>query len=442
HAVATGFVRVHSGADGALLHQFFGANPADQYGFASSFLGDVDADGHDDYAITAVFAQAAAFEAGLLEVRSGATGNLLYTRLGGGLGYWFGWSVAAAGDLDNDGFTDVITGATADPSGGPNAGAAEVWSGPTGTPLLKFTGHGQDAFLGWSVDGLGDVDGDGFDDVAAGAPLDSTTQTEGGMVRVVSGATGLGVLDAYGTAVGGHFGTAIAGPGDVDGDGRADLFVGAPDDGQGGLPYGAVWGISGRDGSVFDVVQSTTGLLTDLGDALAAVGDVDQDGVSDLLAGAPVDAGAAQTAGAARLYSGACFNLWSYGSGSPGSGGRTPVIRSIGSLPRIGSGAFRLEIADALGGAPCLLLIGAGSAAQATPWGSLLVDPNQPLVSIDIPLGGQAGVPGAGGVLLAPPIPSDLGLVGATVHLQVLVGDAVSSGGIAHSAGLRLTVCR
>ncbi|MFQ5694327.1 MAG: integrin alpha, partial [Nitrospinota bacterium] len=124
-----------------------------------------------------------------------------------------GSSVAAAGDVDGDGFADVIVGAPlANPGLHADAGSAFVFSGASGKRLLRLDGLLSGDALGSSVAGAGDVDGDGFADLIVGAPLaDPNGNADSGSAFVFSGATGSliwrfdgqGFHDELGFSVGG-----------------------------------------------------------------------------------------------------------------------------------------------------------------------------------------------------------------------------------------------
>jgi len=225
----------------------------------------------------------------------------------------FGRALAAPGDVDGDGVPDVLVGAPggvlcAIPFGcsGSSRGAASLQSGATRLPLRSWQGSAEGDFLGFAVASLGDVDGDGVSDVALGAPqrtLDPGEETGAGYVRVCSGKTGALLGTLAGAAFGDGFGWEVVGPGDVDGDGHVDVLVRSP--WAAGLVPGA-----GR----VDLFRASDGALlrTWLGEAededfghIGAAGDVDGDGLPDVLIGAPGHDGPAGVgAGVVQVRSG------------------------------------------------------------------------------------------------------------------------------------------
>jgi hypothetical protein len=244
----------------------------------------------------------------------------------------FAAGIASVGDLDGDGVPDLVAGAPGDDDGGTDRGALWVlFLNASGTVKSHqkisslaggFSGSLENFdFLGTSVTCLGDLDGDGVPDLAVGA----TGEDDGG---ANTGAVWILFLQADGTVkgqtklsatVGGltgldpssHFGAAVAAPGDLDDDGFIDLAVGARLDDEGGVDRGAIWILSLRDdGSVVgqqkiaDDSGGFAGRLHNrdfLGHSLGALGDWNGDGVADLIAGAEQDDDGGPDHGAAWL---------------------------------------------------------------------------------------------------------------------------------------------
>jgi hypothetical protein len=247
-------------------------------------------------------------DAGTVRVYSGATGALLWQRSGDSAGDLFGHAVAGVPDLDGDGLGDVVVGAPRDdPAGRSDSGSAWVLSGATGALLWKSTGDTVGDLHGSAVGGVPDADGDGFGDVVVGAPEDDPAGVgSGGSAYVYSGASGLLLWRTGGTALNDHLGAAVAGCGDLDGDGLGDVLVGAPDDDVAGvLSVGTAFVRSGASGVLlWQVSGDTAG--DQLGAALAGVPDLDGDGLWDVAVGAPRDdAPSKANAGAVHAHSGA-----------------------------------------------------------------------------------------------------------------------------------------
>jgi hypothetical protein len=179
--------------------------------------------------------------------------------------------------------------------------------------LFTLRGDAAGDQLGWSVATLGDVDGDGRSDFAAGAPGNDFAGSDAGQVKVFSGATHQVLWTLYGTTVGGKFGHAVAAAGDIDLDGRADLIVGAP----GSSNTGYVRVFSGQAGAILYTLSATSADYL-FGAAVAGGSDVDGDAIPDLLVGAP---DAVFGDGRAHVFSGASGALIrSHFAASPGSG--------------------------------------------------------------------------------------------------------------------------
>ncbi len=289
--------------------RFNGQESIDELGSSAAAAGDVDGDGFADVIVGAPLANPNLHaDAGAAYVYSGATGAQLLRLDGPASNDALGSSVAGAGDVDGDGFDDLIVGAPfADPNGNKDSGSAFVFSGATGSLIWRFDGQASHDELGFSVAGAGDVDGDGVPDLIAGVPFrDPNGRTDAGSARVFSGATGLQLLVFRGQAASDNLGRAVAGAGDVDGDGLADLIVAAPFADPGGLKdAGSAFVLSGAGGSLIFQFDGQ-GAHDEFGFSVAPAGDVDGDGVPDLAAGAPLaDSNGKTDSGAAFVFSGA-----------------------------------------------------------------------------------------------------------------------------------------
>jgi len=203
---------------------------------------------------------------GYARVYSGLNGNTLYTFNGQTADDAFGFSVDGAGDVNNDGYADIIIGA---PQANNLTGRVYVQSGKTGVNLYTFNGDLAGDELGFVVAGIGDVNNDGFADVLAGSPIAAGGGSSRGMVRIYSGQTGAVLTTINGTADNNRFGAAADPIGDVNADGRPDFIVGSFF--QGAKIY---------SGMTFGVLHTFTGGGDDrLGFAVAGCGDANGDGI-------------------------------------------------------------------------------------------------------------------------------------------------------------------
>jgi len=154
----------------------------------------------------------------------------------------FGWIARVIGDVDGDGVNDFVTSAPTKDIGGENAGRIYVYSGRSGALLWQADGSPGDQ-LGSGIEAAGDTNGDGIPDVVGSAP-------EANTAYVYSGRDGRVLLTLHGEAKGDRFGEHVSSVGDIDGDGCADIIIGAPGNGAGGKEAGRAYVYSGRDGHV------------------------------------------------------------------------------------------------------------------------------------------------------------------------------------------------
>jgi hypothetical protein len=227
----------------------------------------------------------------------------------------------ASGDVDGDSFSDVFVGAPDEDAGGNAAGAVYLvlGSGLSGTVDLsaadsKIVGEATRDGAGTSLAGAGDVDGDGLDDLLVGAPGADSGGGDSGAAYLVLGtpaaALDLGAADAEiaGENASDAAGTSVGGGEDADGDGYADLLVGAPGNTAGGTGAGAAYFVLGTASGAVDLSTAAAKLVGETaGDAAGtsvALFDVDGDTLADALIGAPGQDGGGTGAGAAYLVLG------------------------------------------------------------------------------------------------------------------------------------------
>ena len=356
----------------------------DYAGRSVSGAGDVNGDGIDDLIIGADGSDLVGNLAGQAIViygRTGTRGTLDLSALDAPDGFrvpgvgaldFAGFSVSGAGDVNGDGINDLIIGAYGNDAGGNYAGAAYVIYGrDTSTrpvfTLVSLTGlAAADGFViqgdavgdvaGRSVSGAGDVNGDGIDDLIIGAKDGDDGDTNAGEAYVVYGKTGStrGTLDLTGLAAADGFiiqgdrrndftGVSVSGAGDVNGDGVDDLIIGADGSDRGGNSAGEAIVIFGRTGTrgTLDLgaLTAADGFVVQgdaVGDAagrsVSRAGDVNGDGVDDLLIGAPLGDDGGADAGEAYVIYGV--------RASPFSGGNDIVINTGTNDAFDGAGGF------------------------------------------------------------------------------------------------------
>ena len=269
-------------------YSFTGVAAIDYYGFAVASAGDVNADGFSDIIIGAPFNDAGGTDAGRVYIYYGShvidysadviiTGN----TSGGKLGY----SVSSAGDVNNDGYADVIAGAIGIAS---NTGGANIYYGGSSMNNVAdviLGGLATGELFGYSVATAGDVNGDGFSDVLVGA------YAYLGYTGRVFAFFGSGVMDnsadiifASGDA-GSAYGVSVASAGDVNTDGFRDIIISEL---LGPGSYGKAFiYLGGQSMDNVPDIQMTGATPADyFGSSVSSAGDMNGDGFDDVIVGA------------------------------------------------------------------------------------------------------------------------------------------------------------
>lgn len=353
--VSSGWGRVvaHSGATGALLLDVFGPSRGARFGWSIAGVGDIDGDRIPDFAVGAPFESLAGFEAGAVAVHSGADGRRLWRRLGEPgngtpqgsfptqFGSRLGTSIVAIDDLNGDRIAEIAVGAPSSMLEPTRSRLPQVWilDGRTGAILVRAFGEGE---FGQSLAVVPDLDGDGRRDLAVGAPAADTRAYAGaGSITVLMPRTqpapGLAIrLRIDGRETGAYLGRTIASVGDIDGDGMPELLChGGPQDAPQRQHPARVELRSLRDGSLVRDHGSRPG-STRFGRALTGLGDLDGDGVSEYAIGAD---GSFDSAGSIETYDGATGSLRTRYMGATGER-LGYALASIGDL--VGDGRREL----------------------------------------------------------------------------------------------------
>jgi hypothetical protein len=332
-----------------IVAEWVGESANDQFGWIARNIGDVDKDGVADFVTSAPTRQSGGGPAGRVYVYSTKTRALLW-QVDGEAGDRLGIGIEAAGDVNRDGVPDVVAAA-------PGRGRAYVYNGRDGRVLHTFIGRAANVeIFGRHVAG-GDVNGDGYSDVIIGAPGAAPAADEPGRVVIYSGKDGAVLIELRGERGGDGFGSTVSGdpfgssrlvvigapgagprrtgrayvhrgvstppafvidpdatagavgamfasvPGDVDRDGTADVYVSDWADASKGPSTGKVYVHSGKDGRrLFAWTGGTAG--DGLGTSASNAGDVDGDGHADFAVGAWQESTGAIGGGRVYLYSG------------------------------------------------------------------------------------------------------------------------------------------
>jgi hypothetical protein len=276
-----------------------------RFGYSVSGAGDVNGDGYSDVIVGAPYYD----PIGIVDLENGAA--FVYHGSPSGLSTsanWttvfntiysnFGYSVSSAGDVNGDGYSDVIVGVRGYDNGQSDEGGAFVYhgspSGLSGSAAWTAESNQEYAYFGTSVSSAGDVNGDGYSDVIVGANKYTNDQTAEGRAFVYHGSSSGLSASANWTAESDQvlslFGISVSGAGDVNGDGYSDVIVGACEydgratDGGGIFVYhGSPSGLSASPDLSLDSDQTNASF----GYSVSGAGDVDGDGYSDVILGAP-----------------------------------------------------------------------------------------------------------------------------------------------------------
>ncbi|MFC1511271.1 beta strand repeat-containing protein [Candidatus Margulisiibacteriota bacterium] len=299
-------------------------NDNDALGYSVSSAGDINGDGYADVIVGDPLADTDGNNNGEAYIFFG--GDPMDTTAdgtitGGTAGDQLGFSVSAAGDVNGDGFADVIVGANKVAGGGTARGTAYVFFGASGATLDTtadgtITGGTDSDELGRSVSSAGDVNGDGYADIIVGAQYADGDGTNKGEAYVFYGASG-STLDTTTdiTITGGtdndELGCSVSSARDVNGDGYADLIIGAFTADGGGTDKGEAYVYYGGSslGSTLTAsdadVTITGGADSDqLGISVSSIGDATGDGLADMIVGADLANGSGSNMGQAYVFFG------------------------------------------------------------------------------------------------------------------------------------------
>ena len=314
-----------------------GASASDYLGYSVSNAGDVNNDGFDDIIIGAwgasllntgaayiIFGKHTGFSDIDLSTISLSSSHLGYQISGEATGDKFGFSVSNAGDVNKDGIDDLVIGAAYK---GSQNGAAYVIFGSSSPPAdialsiinlsssgrgFKITGAPPHSRFGASVNHAGDVNNDGFNDIIIGAPASSSSL---GSAYIIFGKKGLQTdidlsntdllslgrgFKITGATTGDYFGSSVNSAGDINNDGVDDMVIGAP---KTAGTTGTAYIVFGRSNALSNIDLSTTDLSTSqlgfkisfpfgdhyFGASVSKAGDLNNDGIDDLIIGAEIE---------------------------------------------------------------------------------------------------------------------------------------------------------
>jgi len=333
-----GRVYIFSGVDGTVMRVLDSMeSDGKNFGASVSDIGDVNNDGFPDVIVGAT---GEAGGKGRVYVISVPTGEILWSCTGNSVYEYIGYAVSGAGDVNGDGHPDLIVGCyDGDPGGLENAGEAYVYDVVSDQRLYTLTSPNGEEYgdFGCSVSDAGDLDGDGRSDLLVGARYEGS----GGRAYAFSGATA-GLLHTFSYPQPGKFGSTVSSLGDLDGDGRPEIIVGAYSVDTDSIDAGRAFIFSGASGDLLYTLESpnetTEGYF---GVSISGAGDVNNDGFDDVVVGAPGENPGGSPRDAGRAY---IFDLMGV-SAEPGT--IEPLVsglRLVGPYPNPTSGRVEISL--------------------------------------------------------------------------------------------------
>jgi hypothetical protein len=295
-----------------------------EFGYSVSQAGDVNGDGYSDVIVGALAYDNGQTNEGRAFIYFGGSSGLStspnWTAESDQTGAQFGWSVSSAGDVNGDGYSDVIIGANYYDNGQTDEGGAFVYygssSGPSASPNWKAESDQANAFFGSCVSSAGDINGDGYSDVIVGDYQYDNGQSNEGRAFVYHGSSGGLSTSPDWTAEsnqdGGYFGWSVSSAGDVNGDGYSDVIVGADaydngqtNEGRAYVYHGSPSGLSASP----DWTAESNQANASFGYSVSTAGDVNGDGYSDVIVGAPYYDNGESNEGRVYVYHGSSGGL-------------------------------------------------------------------------------------------------------------------------------------